>query len=213
MKFCNQCGAELTDEVIFCYQCGAKADNAENIINTEYPQQSIYKEKRKNRLIPVLAAILIIATVITGVICFSGRSKEKVVKDFVDGITTGNVKKVMSLMPDEMFDRIADEEFDGDRDAMLRDGEESMNEMLKSLKDKGATLKDTTYEILSEKDMDDKMKGKVIKAYDGVYADMTEGKILEVRINIPISGKKDGYPMDMDLYVVKLGRSWYMVMD
>ncbi len=86
MKYCSQCGTELTDDTVFCTSCGYKVANDEDPANggtaaNEDPNtvfgQPIYETPAVNDKVGVGMCILSFLIPLVGLIYFFVKRKEK----------------------------------------------------------------------------------------------------------------------------------------
>ncbi len=78
MKYCENCGAKLEDDALFCGECGAKVEKK----TMEQPTQSLNKPNRKrNKLVPILCTIIGILVVVIVIILLYGTNKIKKNRD------------------------------------------------------------------------------------------------------------------------------------
>lgn len=78
MKYCENCGAKLEDDDLFCGECGAKVEKK----TMEQPTQSLNKPNRKrNKLVPILCTIIGILVVVIVIILLYGTNKIKKNRD------------------------------------------------------------------------------------------------------------------------------------
>lgn len=211
MPFCNQCGKEAHGEK-FCTKCGARipvpAVSPGSAPGSAPGGMSIKRAARPNipyKLIAAIAgAVIVIAVVI---ILLTGRSYKKVVDIYIDSSFDGNIKKIMKLIPDDMIDKIVEEEYDGDREEMIADGEDALKVYTDIIDEYGKISYD--YEIEDEDNLSKSEIEDLCENY-GLDSDkVKEAKELEVKVNFKVEDEE----RDKTFYftVGKMGRSWYLL--
>ena len=76
MKFCQKCGTQLSDDAVFCSSCGNRIpmNQSFNILETSGKN----KGKRKNAVIAItMAALILLALVVGAVVIFSGKNDKQ----------------------------------------------------------------------------------------------------------------------------------------
>lgn len=73
MKFCEECGAQLDDDVMFCEECGAVLESNENSVVEETSINQIKKEDKKKRVpIMILIAVISLVIMVIGIMLLRG---------------------------------------------------------------------------------------------------------------------------------------------
>lgn len=206
--YCNNCGNEVHGER-FCTKCGAPIKTVPSINNIQitdvYPTQS--KKINKNKFI---AIALVVVLVFSALFIFKGRSYKATINEYIEASFNADAKKMLSLMPKKMVKKAIEEEFDGDKKECLEEIEETLSSAKDILDTYGLKFKDVSYEIKEVEDMtrDDISEiNSDLKEYD-VDLKAKEGKEVEVKFEIPLSGSTQSGSMDIE--VIKIGHSWYL---
>lgn len=206
MKFCNQCGKQLNGEK-FCTRCGAKVEY--NVVQDPITGSAAVALTKETYKKPIAVAGVLALLVIV-VFLFTGRGYKRTVKSFVNAVIDGNVKKVMSLMPDELTDHIIEEEYDGDEDDMISDFEDNYSRVIGAI---GETdLSNVSFEIIEAENYTKKEVKELNDDFDddGIELKIKEAKKVEVMMKIKIDGEeKEG--STLTVHVGRIGRSWYVV--
>lgn len=215
MKYCVNCGSEINGTA-FCTKCGAKAPEDVNPI-PETPVTDPYNpyqppvQKNNGKIIAIAgAAVAAIVVVVVAVSLIAGRGYKSVVKQYMNAMKKGNAKKIVSLMPKKMVKSIADDEYDGDKDEMIEDLDEELEEVISLAEDNGAKMSKMTYKIIDSEDLTGKDLKNEIEEYEDEYGiKIKKAKEVTVKATMPVDGEKESTKLTIE--VVKIGGSWYIV--
>ena len=204
MKFCANCGNQINGEK-FCTKCGASvcsgSESSVHINNANKPKKSVLGK--------LIVAIAVMGIIVVAFFVLTGRSYEALIKDYVDASIKGDAEKIISLMPDSFIDYIAEEEYDGNKDDMIFDLEDYLDDIVDKIEDYDIDISKISYEIVEVEDMENDDIDDLEDEYRRAKLDIKEGKRLEVELKIPINGKEQTDSIYLD--VVKIGRSWYII--
>lgn len=203
--FCRKCGAQISGNEKFCPKCGAP------VVSTQQPgmqraggQTGSAAAKKKPPYLAIgLIAIIVIVVLIVVKMLFFSSSYETPVKNFMKAIEKQDVKLLMSTMPDDVLDALADE-MGWDR----KDIEDQLDDVVSELADEY----DGKIKIEWEIEDSHKLKNSQIKSieddlYDSV--EIKEGKSLEISTVVYIDGEEEE-ENDLYLNVIKIGSKWYI---
>ena len=116
MKYCTNCGTQLSDDAVFCEQCGTKQGDIEqnnissmqesSTTNTPMVTSNSNKKGKMGCFISIIAIILSIIFVITAVrSCSSPNSLENTASDFAEALLIDfDAKKAVSLMSSDLIE-------------------------------------------------------------------------------------------------------------
>lgn len=116
MKYCNNCGIQITDDALFCEECGTKQQNVESE-NTSPPSSTQNNKNTSNKktiggcLIAVLAIILLIVSVsfLIKSCDFSADTSPETIEEVAAEFTKAfaikfNAKTAVELMSEDLID-------------------------------------------------------------------------------------------------------------
>lgn len=208
--FCGKCGAKNDDSAVFCAECGNRFQAAAPVAPADpaAPAAATGSKpgfKLDNRMIGIIAVVgvAVLALIITCFFIFGGRSYKAVVKDTFKAIETADAKLMMELLPDEMIKSIMKDE-----DMTKKEMTEQLQDMLDYMF-RGADKIKITYEITDTEEVDkDDLKDLKEEYKDEYDIKVKDAMIVEVEVTVKVDGEKT--TEDMDLYLIKVGGSWYL---
>lgn len=170
------------------------------------------KKKHHYGVIGIVAAVVIIAAVAAFFVVrgLGGSSYEKVVEKAINSVFDGDIKALVDLLPPDMMDNamaqegISQSELDSQIDQM---GDMLKNEM-KSLSTEYGDDWKISQKILSETDVTGTDLEVLQDDYSEINVKVAAAK--ELNVEISISGSEGRDSNTVDLYVVKVGNSWYL---
>lgn len=115
--FCTKCGAKNEDGARFCVMCGEKQE----VVAPERPKAfdkgiamkpvPEFRTHKKIRVIPVcVTLLLLLAVILFPKIILSGNAEKKIIKKFVDAQMSCDAEALLSMFPEEIFDKIYKED-------------------------------------------------------------------------------------------------------
>ena len=139
------------------------------------------------------------------------NSYESLVDDFMEAYKELDAKKMAKLMPEEVFDWIAENQYDGDKAAMIEELQKSMDETREQLEEQGIKLSEIKYEIIDveDSDEDDIKEMNEELENEGVDLKIKEDKTIKIEITVP--SEDDDETRTVELEVILVENSWYMV--
>ena len=156
----------------------------------------------------VLCIICALAMILSCTSC-GVRSFEALVEKYVEASLNGDAEKIVSLMPESLVEVVAEEEFDGDKEDMIYECEDMLDDVVDMLEEYDVDLKTITYEITDVEDMDNDDIDDIEDEYRKARLDIKEGKYIEVELCIPIEGEERTNSIYFE--VVKIGSYWYLI--
>lgn len=201
--FCRKCGAQISGNEKFCPKCGAQVvSTPQGGVTGGGTGYAVPKKKTPYLAIGLIVIIAIVVIIAVRALFFSS-DYETPVKNLMKAMEKQDVKLLMSTMPDEIFDALA-EEMDMDRE----DIEDSLDDMVSELSDEYDGKIRIEYEI---EDTHKLKKSQIKDIEDELYdaVEIKEGKSLEISTEIYIDGDKEEEE-EMTLNVIKVGRKWYI---
>lgn len=201
-KFCQNCGAAMEDEEVFCASCGTKNEEEAAAVAAKPPMQ---------KLIALAAGALVLVIILC--IVLGGGGYKQAFKNVVAVQYKGKVNKIDDLAPKQYWEYMEDE-YDFDMDDYKDEYEENWEETEEYLEDEYGKNIRVTLKVEDKKVWKRKKVKKVADALNDQY-DIKESsvkKVIEVDGEITIKGSEDDRDEDVDdLTFIKIGSKWYMV--
>lgn len=210
--FCKKCGSQIPDNSAFCPECGAAVSAAQAEQPSNAPMAPAAKpamdKKRLTGIIAVGAAALVVIIILVAILAGGGKGWEKVLKKEMKCARTGDSEPLAELIPDKMYEAIADH-YDVDAEDLK---EYFIDEYLSD----GSMLDDDytflKYEVTKEKDcsssdlkdIKEYLKDRGISSKD----DVKEAVVVKVKIYFK---DEDGDRDDIkgEFTFVKIEGKWY----
>ena len=210
--FCKKCGSQIPDNSAFCPECGAAVSAAQAEQPSNAPMAPAAKpamdKKRLTGIIAVGAAALVVIIILVAILAGGGKGWEKVLKKEMNCARTGDSEPLAELIPDKMYEAIADH-YDVDAEDLK---EYFIDEYLSD----GSMLDDDytflKYEVTKEKDcsssdlkdIKEYLKERGISSKD----DVKEAVVVKVKIYFK---DEDGDRDDIkgEFTFVKIEGKWY----
>ena len=210
--FCKKCGSQIPDNSAFCPECGAAVSAAQAEQPSNAPMAPAAKpamdKKRLTGIIAVGAAALVVIIILVAILAGGGKGWEKVLKKEMNCARTGDSEPLAELIPDKMYEAIADY-YDVDAEDLK---EYFIDEYLSD----GSMLDDDytflKYEVTKEKDcsssdlkdIKEYLKDRGISSKD----DVKEAVVVKVKIYFK---DEDGDRDDIkgEFTFVKIDGKWY----
>ena len=210
--FCKKCGSQIPDNSAFCPECGAAVSAAQAEQPSNAPMAPAAKpamdKKRLTGIIAVGAAALVVIIILVAILAGGGKGWEKVLKKEMNCARTGDSEPLAELIPDKMYEAIADY-YDVDAEDLK---EYFIDEYLSD----GSMLDDDytflKYEVTKEKDcsssdlkdIKEYLKERGISSKD----DVKEAVVVKVKIYFK---DEDGDRDDIkgEFTFVKIDGKWY----
>lgn len=217
MGFCNNCGNQVGDEK-FCTKCGASIDASNSDYQSASAVQNDFssnKKKGKGKLliIPVVLILGIIIFFISNI----GRSCDDVASAIVDaefGCTSRDVvKKYANILPENYFNYIVEEGKDwiwDDADGWIDyQYKENYSDNVEKYRSKFGDDYKYSYKIIDEVEFDDEKLESYTKECS--QYDITPKVAKDVTIKVRVTGNDTGSDYTIDVTMIKIGASWYLL--
>ena len=200
-KFCENCGAEINDDVTVCPNCNT-AVGAEKVAtettNTASTSTDKKADTKKLAIIGggIAAAVIILITIIVSLV--SGRYKAPI-KKYFKGLNKCDADSYVAAYPDFL------KKSDSIKDSTLKDRKKNLE------KTYGDNVK-YQYKILKKTKIEKKDLEKVQDYVNDKYKEKVKiTKGFKVKTKQTIKGKDDyDYATD-DIYVYKIDGKWYVL--
>lgn len=220
--FCGKCGTQNPDTAAFCKKCGTRLNNQAKLTAKTTPRVPVKTESQSKRPVPQnkrrqnkntkkIAVVAIAAVVLMlAFVLFGGRSYKSTVKQYFDASFDGNAKKIINLLPDKMVDYALEESgYDQDElNELIEDVGEELKDYIDMLDNYlgdnwKATYKIANVEKVTGDDLEDIQK-------DYKKMDIKVSAAKEVELELTIKSGDTEQSNTMRLYLIKVGRSWYL---
>lgn len=209
-KYCNNCGAEMEDDVVFCPNCGAQDQPAYN----ETPMDAAPEEGKANPLSNmktlIIGAVAAVAVIILAIVIF-GSSPNKAVKNY-QAYLNGNAGKMGSMAPSDYW-KYVKEEGEVTKATAKKEYKDMYKDMKEELEDTYGKNVKYTIKVTDK----DKMSNKDLKAIGDALEEeyeIDDKKVKagwEMEVEMTIKGKDDDDEIETTLNVVKIGGQWYVL--
>ena len=210
--FCKKCGSQIPDNSAFCPECGAAVSAAQAEQPSNAPMAPAAKpamdKKRLTGIIAVGAAALVVIIILVAILAGGGKGWEKVLKKEMKCARTGDSEPLAELIPDKMYEAIADH-YDVDAEDLK---EYFIDEYLSDGSMLGDDYTFLKYEVTKEKDcsssdlkdIKEYLKERGISSKD----DVKEAVVVKVKIYFK---DEDGDRDDIkgEFTFVKIDGKWY----
>ena len=210
--FCKKCGSQIPDNSAFCPECGAAVSAAQAEQPSNAPMAPAAKpamdKKRLTGIIAVGAAALVVIIILVAILAGGGKGWEKVLKKEMNCARTGDSEPLAELIPDKMYEAIADY-YDVDAEDLK---EYFIDEYLSDGSMLGDDYTFLKYEVTKEKDcsssdlkdIKEYLKERGISSKD----DVKEAIVVKVKIYFK---DEDGDRDDIkgEFTFVKIDGKWY----
>ena len=210
--FCKKCGSQIPDNSAFCPECGAAVSAAQAEQPSNAPMAPAAKpamdKKRLTGIIAVGAAALVVIIILVAILAGGGKGWEKVLKKEMNCARTGDSEPLAELIPDKMYEAIADY-YDVDAEDLK---EYFIDEYLSDGSMLGDDYTFLKYEVTKEKDcsssdlkdIKEYLKERGISSKD----DVKEAVVVKVKIYFK---DEDGDTDDIkgEFTFVKIDGKWY----
>ncbi len=209
MAFCGKCGAKNKDGAMFCTQCGAALNTVPG--GGGHGRVSELRKKNRDRNVGMIAAIVAaVAVVAVGIFLFGGRSYKATVKRFVNATFEADAEAMLKLIPKKMVDNLLEEEgYDDDElDDMVDEMNEYFQDQMDSLDKYLGEGWEVSYEILAAEKLTGDDLDDIKERYEDADVKVSAAKEIEIELTIKTDEMENSDTTD--LYVVKVGRSWYL---
>lgn len=205
--YCGNCGTKNDDTAAFCQACGSPLTAAPGA-NAGAAAMSQRQADTKKGIIAVVAAVVVIALV--GWLLFGGRGYKATVEKFFEACMDGDVQGVLELIPNDVIESTMESQgFDkGDMQNFVNQAENELKGMLAI----GGTIAgnmDLNIDITGEDDI----TGEQLKTLQTEYKDKYNVKVKEaktVNVNVSLDSGILSGAQDLEIPVIKVGRSWYL---
>ena len=201
--FCGKCGAKNDDSAVFCAECGARFENAQPAA-PEVPSSTKPGFTLNNRNIGIIAvaAVAVIALIISCFFIFGGRGYKDVVKDYFKAMEKADAKLMMELLPDDVIKYAMKED-----DMTKKEMTEELQEQLDSLHKYYDKIK-ISYKITGTEEFDKEDLADLKDNYKEIGVKVKDAMSVSVDVTMTLDGREMNN--DLELTLIKVGGSWYL---
>lgn len=219
MGYCTKCGNQVGDEK-FCTKCGASIDASNSIyqpeaaVKNEFPAN---KKKGKGKLLIIPAILILILGITIFFVSNIGRSCNDVASAIVDAefgcISRDVVKKYADVFPEKYFEYIVGEGKDwiwDDADGWIDyQYEENYSDNVEEYRNKFGDDYKYSFKIINEVEYD----AEKLESYSDECSqyDITPDAAKDVTIKVRVTGNDTGSDYTIDVTMIKIGASWYLL--
>lgn len=190
---CKKCGTENPDGAKYCSKCG-KALNEKSTA-------------KKNREKGIVLALCVIVAVVLLVYTLGGRSYKKTIDTFVTSQFAVDAQSIVELLPEKVLDKEL-EETGYSKTELLEETNDSLKKQVDYINqylgdDWKLSYKMTNVEDVTGDDLDD-LKSN----YEDINVKVSAAKTVEVEFTL--KGDETEISNSLEVYVIKVDRSWYL---
>lgn len=248
--YCPKCGTQINEGAAFCPQCGTPISTPSQSQRAAAQEQNFqpqhfqnnegtfntvtaHKKKKKGIIIAIIAVLLIAGAIVTAVLLTRGRSLNKTIDTFVNGLIY-EPTDMLDVMPDEAVDFLI-QQSDGvsNRSELIRLFEKGYKDRSKNWKEYLGKDCEVSYEIKNITDISkNKAKREIADYYnispdsedidsEDIYSedtdlediDLEDSGVTETKkaeLSFKLEGEKDSAKEFLDLILLKIDGSWYV---
>ena len=211
-KICQNCGAELEADEVFCSNCGTKIEE----------EVAPVKAKSKKKVLVTIGIIAVAVLLVAAVLFsfFAGGIKRVAAQKFMNAYMKGRVGPIETLAPEEYWDIIADEyDIDADdvKDDWKDDWKDNYEDQVESDYFEEAYGKDGKmtfrYQDIKEATKDElkSVRDTLNRRYEIDEKDIDE--LYVVDYTVTSKGDEDRDVETLEIYVVNIDGKWYRYSD
>lgn len=190
---CKKCGTENPDGAKYCSKCG-KALNEKSTA-------------KKNREKGIVLALCVIVAVVLLVYTLGGRSYKKTIDTFVTSQFAVDAQSIVELLPEKVLDKEL-EETGYSKTELVEETNDSLKKQVDYIDqylgdDWKLSYKMTNVEDVTGDDLND-LKSN----YEDINVKVSAAKTVEVEFTL--KGDETEISNSLEVYVIKVDRSWYL---
>lgn len=205
--YCGKCGTEVKDGTEICPKCGTRlgADKKSVV------RKAVGNAQKKNSGVIAVAAVLVLA-IVCGVFFLGGNSEQDVIKKYMKGQIEADLSSILKVIPQEIIEAGMEED-DIDEEELQWEIEEWNEKLEKTYEGYADIFGDDwkmTYEIVEIEEVEKSTLRDIKKLYkkNDIDLEIKEAKMATVEVSV--SGSEKDYETDMTIWLIKVGRSWYL---
>ena len=227
-RFCTYCGATMTPGSRYCISCGkengsAASDVWKGVKDTvgggiskvgDMMGDVVQKKGKKGLFIILGSAAALLTALIIVIVCWSIRSPEEVVEEYIEASMECDVEAILDLVPEDVLDyELEDKGIDDDEfEDFCEEAEEKMRDGLEDIADQIGDDWEYSYEIVEEEDVSRKKLRDIQEEYEDEF-DVVVKDAKTVKVELTITGEDFENTVSKKLSLIKVGSSWYLDID
>lgn len=204
--YCGKCGTEVKDGTEICPKCGTRlgADKKPAV------RKAVGNAQKHSGVIA--AAAVIVLAIVCGVFFLGGNSEQDVIKGFMKGLIEADAKSIVKVVPDKVIEAMMEED-DMDEEEFewaIEEWDEDLQDDYEKYEEVFGDDWKMTYEVVELQEAENSTLRdvkKIYKKYD-IDLDIKAAKMAEVELTV--SGSKKEKTGAIYVYLIKVGRSWYL---
>lgn len=206
--FCGKCGAENDNGAVFCTKCGSPI-NGESMKSAN--KVTDVKVKNRNRKVGIIVAVAVVVIAFIAIFAlFGGRGYKSTVKKYFNATMKADAKAIINLIPDEVMEKaLEDEGYDKDEiNLFVEEGEKELEKAMDKIDDSVGEGWKMTYEITDTEDITGKDLKEIKEDYEDYDIEISEAKKVEVEVTVKVKDNENSNTAR--LYLIKVGKNWYL---
>lgn len=217
--YCGQCGSKNLDGAEYCANCGAKLSPApassgrvpeaaaQAVPSGTGPLGGGIKGKTLRNI--VIAVCVVVVAIIIAAAFMGGRNVKTTVDKMITATFEADAQGIIDLVPDKVMDELLQEEgYDREYlDDFIAEGANELQTQLNILALNVGSPMETKHTFTEE----DKTKEEIEELndeYEELGVKISGAKL--VRVEITVSGPVRENTSEMNLPLIKVGKSWYV---
>ena len=204
MSFCGNCGTTIPEGSPFCPTCGAPAPAGQ-----QAPQGGGSKFDLKKIIIAGVAVVLVVVLcILLFSSCGGGSgSPEKVADKFMSAMFKDcDAEKISDLIHPDIVDAMVEDEYDGDKDEYLEEGQETFDKMNEGFEENEISI---DWEVGDVEDIEDDDLEEIQEKYDDEYElEVSAAAVVEIELIAEFKGEENSSKMEIP--VVEIDGGWYV---
>lgn len=207
--FCTKCGAQNDNGAKFCIKCGEKLESTAVTVSKSGPPALASLGQDKRKLVTIIAGAL--AVILLFSLVFGGRGWKKTASKFMDSFMDLDAKGMVEMMPDKLLEKALEEEGYSKRDLkfLIAELQDELDASMSLISMYGDI--DMDYKILGAEDMSREDLADLKEMYSELGIKVSAAKSVEVEVTIEVMGMSQ--TENLEIVVIKIGRSWYIEVD
>lgn len=206
--FCGNCGAQNTDDAVFCKNCGNPLQTA--LQQTTGTAGSAPGTIKRNQIIGIAvgaaAALILIIVVIA---LSTGRSYQSTVKQFVNATFSADGEKIVEVMfPDSIVKQLVKEGSYDSRKEIVEELNSQLQRQINALNSFWSDDWKVSVKVIGAENLSFDELSDLREDYKDYNVKIKAAKIVKVELTIKVAGNT--VTQEMEIPVIKIGGSWYI---
>ena len=232
MDFCKNCGSEIKGTK-FCTKCGTKVEEAPAPPAMEFPADigsmsfgMPEKKKSKGGLIAIIISAVVVVALVAAYFLWGDQilgmfgggkggksSPESVAEAFMEAYKKCDAEGIVDLIPEEVVKKSVEEEFDGDKEELIKDIQDALDKDKDLIEDQGSKMSKIKYEIVDVEDVDEDDIDEMNETFKDkdVNLKVKDAKTVKIELSYTSEDEDEDETGTLKIGVVKIGSSWYLL--